>query len=199
MVIDSFWIGSIAVIVLTGLYTCLGGMRAVAYNDAVQVGGGGRPHRRLRTAHLLRAQQTRRIGMSSAKPADRECFNLWKPIVPDGQIATWAPVKEMANGQIIKQAWYFNNNFPWLGMAICAPVIGLWYWCTGPAPSCSARWVHPTSTSPGRVRSSPRFSSCSRSICSSSGPDLLRPGEKDSGATGNDHRIRRESSQGASA
>jgi SSS family solute:Na+ symporter len=27
-------------------------------------------------------------------------------------------------------AWYFNNQFPWLGMAICAPVIGLWYWCT---------------------------------------------------------------------
>src|SRR5215470_10952846 len=35
--IDSFWIGSILVIVLTGLYTMLGGMRAVAYNDAVQV------------------------------------------------------------------------------------------------------------------------------------------------------------------
>ena len=34
---DSFWIGSIGVIVLTGLYTMLGGMRAVAYNDAVQV------------------------------------------------------------------------------------------------------------------------------------------------------------------
>src|SRR5450432_2157320 len=36
--IDSFWIGSVMVIVLTGLYTTLGGMRAVAYNDAVQVG-----------------------------------------------------------------------------------------------------------------------------------------------------------------
>ncbi|MCX8109083.1 MAG: Na+/glucose cotransporter, partial [Verrucomicrobiae bacterium] len=36
-VIDSFWIGSVLVIVLTGLYTLLGGMRAVAYNDAVQV------------------------------------------------------------------------------------------------------------------------------------------------------------------
>src|SRR6516162_6882383 len=35
--IDSFWIGSFAVIVLTGLYTAMGGMRAVAYNDAVQV------------------------------------------------------------------------------------------------------------------------------------------------------------------
>src|SRR6516225_6181413 len=34
--IDSFWIGSVMVIVLTGLYTVLGGMRAVAYNDAVQ-------------------------------------------------------------------------------------------------------------------------------------------------------------------
>src|SRR5512147_1683395 len=35
--LDAFWIGSILVIVLTGLYTVLGGMRAVAYNDAVQV------------------------------------------------------------------------------------------------------------------------------------------------------------------
>src|SRR6476659_4520965 len=35
--ISSFWIGSIGVILLTGLYTTLGGMRAVAYNDAVQV------------------------------------------------------------------------------------------------------------------------------------------------------------------
>ena len=35
--INSFWIGSVAVIALTGLYTALGGMRAVAYNDAVQV------------------------------------------------------------------------------------------------------------------------------------------------------------------
>jgi Na+/proline symporter len=34
--LDSFWIGSVLVIVLTGLYTALGGMRAVAYNDAVQ-------------------------------------------------------------------------------------------------------------------------------------------------------------------
>src|SRR6202165_1933487 len=32
--VNSFWLGSILVIVLTGLYTSLGGMRAVAYNDA---------------------------------------------------------------------------------------------------------------------------------------------------------------------
>src|SRR5262244_3468584 len=34
---NSFWIGTVAVVVLTGLYTTLGGMRAVAYNDTVQV------------------------------------------------------------------------------------------------------------------------------------------------------------------
>jgi SSS family solute:Na+ symporter len=27
-------------------------------------------------------------------------------------------------------AWYFNGYFPWLGMLFCAPIIGLWYWCT---------------------------------------------------------------------
>ena len=33
---NSFWIGSVAVVVLTGVYTVLGGMRAVAYTEAVQ-------------------------------------------------------------------------------------------------------------------------------------------------------------------
>src|SRR5262245_39050072 len=33
LVLNSFWIGSILVIVLTGLYTVLGGMRAVAYTE----------------------------------------------------------------------------------------------------------------------------------------------------------------------
>ena len=34
--LDAFWIGSILVIVLTGLYTVLGGLRAVAYTEALQ-------------------------------------------------------------------------------------------------------------------------------------------------------------------
>src|SRR3989339_2171968 len=33
---DSFWIGSILVIVITGLYTVVGGMTAVAYTEALQ-------------------------------------------------------------------------------------------------------------------------------------------------------------------
>jgi SSS family solute:Na+ symporter len=58
-------------------------------------------------------------------------FNLWKPLTPPGVASTWAPVLEKNSaGQLVRQAWYFNGNFPWLGMAFCAPVIGLWYWCT---------------------------------------------------------------------
>ena len=119
--IDSFWIGSILVILLTGLYTVLGGMRAVAYNDTVQVvvliiGSA------LLTFYGLFElggwHELRRIVGS-------DMFNLWKPLVPAGMEGTWAPVKEPT-----RIAWYFNDRFPWLGMAICAPIIGLWYWCT---------------------------------------------------------------------
>src|SRR2546428_10255964 len=35
-VFNSFWIGSVLVVAATGLYTILGGMRAVAYTEAVQ-------------------------------------------------------------------------------------------------------------------------------------------------------------------
>ncbi len=119
--IDSFWIGSILVILLTGLYTVLGGMRAVAYNDTVQVvvliiGSA------LLTFYGLFElggwHELRRI-------VGADMFNLWKPLVPAGMEGTWAPVKEPT-----RIAWYFNDRFPWLGMAICAPIIGLWYWCT---------------------------------------------------------------------
>src|SRR5208282_416369 len=54
-----------------------------------------------------------------------------KPLIPAGVQSTWAPVTQTnAAGNVVRQAWYFNGNFPWLGMLFCAPIIGLWYWCT---------------------------------------------------------------------
>ena len=118
---NSFWIGSVAVLLLTGLYTVLGGMRAVAYTDAVQtfvlvIGSG-----------LLTLFGLAKLGgwHELRHALDPDLFNLWKPLVPAGMEGTWAPVKE--TGRI---AWYFNGNYPWLGMLFCAPIIGLWYWCT---------------------------------------------------------------------
>ncbi len=124
---DSFWVGSVLVVILTGLYTMLGGMRAVAYNDAVQVLvliGGSAVLTFYGLAKLGGWSELRRLCGS-------DMFNLWKPLIPPGVESSWSPVLvKNNNGDILKEAWYFNGHFPWLGMAICAPVIGLWYWCT---------------------------------------------------------------------
>lgn len=119
--LDSFWIGSIMVIVLTGLYTIMGGMRAVAYTSAIQtvilvIGSA------LITVFGLKA-----LGGWDVlrEVCGSEMFNLWRPIVPEGMQATWAPVMESD-----RMAWYFNDSYPWIGMLFCAPIIGLWYWCT---------------------------------------------------------------------
>ncbi|HKC47021.1 MAG TPA: sodium:solute symporter [Gemmatimonadales bacterium] len=118
---NAFWVGSVVVVLLTGVYTVLGGMRAVAYTDAVQtfilVAGSG----------LLTVFGLAKLGgwHELRRVLDPDLFNLWKPLAPAGVAGTWAPVKE--TGRI---AWYFNTNYPWLGMLFCAPIIGLWYWCT---------------------------------------------------------------------
>ncbi|MHC4574931.1 MAG: sodium:solute symporter [Planctomycetota bacterium] len=121
MGLDSFWVGSFLVIVLTGVYTVLGGLRAVAYTEAVQtivlVFGSV-----LVTVFGLRALG----GWGELRAiCGSDMFNLWKPLVPADIEGTWAPVRETG-----RMAWYFNDNYPWLGMLFCAPIIGLWYWCT---------------------------------------------------------------------
>ena len=125
--IDSFWIGSVLVIVLTGLYTTLGGMRAVAYNDAVQV-----TVLIVGSALLTGFGLVRLGGWGELRHwAGSDFFNLWKPLIPHGVQGTWSPVLQTdAAGHVLKEAWYFNGYFPWLGMLFCAPIIGLWYWCT---------------------------------------------------------------------
>src|SRR5262245_30813746 len=135
--VDSFWIGSVLVLVLTGLYTMLGGMRAVVYTEALQtvvlvIGSV------LITYFGLREvggwQELRNIVHTQGDPEGYvERFNLWEQLLPKGVESTWSPVivRDTA-GNVTKQAWYFDlkGHYPWIGMLICAPVIGLWYWCT---------------------------------------------------------------------
>jgi SSS family solute:Na+ symporter len=121
MGMNSFWIGSILVIVFTGVYTILGGLRAVAYTEALQT-----------VVLVIGSILVLIYGLDAIGGWDRlyaiageEMFNLWKPIVPEGVEATWAPVLEEG-----RMAWYFNSNYPWVGMLFCAPIVGLWYWTT---------------------------------------------------------------------
>jgi len=121
MGLDSFWIGSILVIVITGLYTVMGGLKAVAYTEALQT-----------FVLIIGSALVTYFGLKALGGWDQlraivggEMFNLWKPLVPAGVEGTWAPIKEAG-----RMAWYFNDNYPWIGMLFCAPIIGLWYWCT---------------------------------------------------------------------
>jgi SSS family solute:Na+ symporter len=118
---DTFWIGSILLIVLTGIYTIFGGLRAVVYTETLQT-----------FVKIIGAIMVTYFGLKALGGWDRlkeicgsEMFNLWKPIVPAGTENTWAPVHETG-----RLAWYFNDKYPWPGMLLCAPIIGLWYWCT---------------------------------------------------------------------
>ncbi|GJM35454.1 MAG: solute:sodium symporter family transporter [Saprospiraceae bacterium] len=121
MGLNSFWLGSFLVIILTGGYTILGGLKAVAYTEAIQT-----------IILILGSVLVTWYGLDALggwdelkRIAGSEMFNLWKPLVPAGMEGTWAPIKTDTT-----MAWYFNNNYPWLGMLLCAPIIGLWYWCT---------------------------------------------------------------------
>jgi len=126
MTLDSFWVGSILVLVFTGVYTTLGGLRAVAYTEALQT-----------LVLIVGSALVTYFGLQAIGGWDQlktvigsDMFNLWKPLVPEGVQGTWSPVEIKEGGEIVKQAWYFNGNYPWLGMLFCAPIIGLWYWCT---------------------------------------------------------------------
>lgn len=118
---DTFWIGSVLLIILTGIYTIVGGLRAVVYTETLQT-----------FVKIIGAIFVTYFGLQALGGWDKlkeicgsEMFNLWKPFVPEGVEGTWAPVKEAG-----RQAWYFNDKYPWPGMLFCAPIIGLWYWCT---------------------------------------------------------------------
>jgi SSS family solute:Na+ symporter len=121
VVMDSFWVGSFLVIILTGIYTVLGGLRAVVYTDTFQT-----------IVLVVGSAVVTILGLKALggwgelrEVCGSDMFNLWKPLIPAGMEGTWKPV--MSDTKI---AWYFNGNYPWLGMLFCAPIIGLWYWCT---------------------------------------------------------------------
>jgi len=95
-----FWSGALIVVVLTGIYTILGGLRAVVYTEALQtivlVAG----------SIIVTIAGLIKIGGWSAfvQAAGADHLSLFLP----------------AN----------HPEFPWPGMVFAPPIVGLWYWCT---------------------------------------------------------------------
>ncbi|MCP4884908.1 MAG: sodium/solute symporter, partial [Flavobacteriales bacterium] len=95
-----FWIGAVATVVLTGIYTVLGGMRAVLYTETIQaiilVLGAG----------ILTYMGLDAVGGWSELKATvgPDYFNMWRP--------------------------NSDPDYPWLPLFITSTVVGIWYWCT---------------------------------------------------------------------
>lgn len=106
-----FWTGAIITVVATGLYTVLGGLKAVIYTDMVQafVLLVGTAVVTIFGLHQIGGwdELINTLSMASQSgtnpPVDR-FFNLWRPMS--------------------------DTQYPWTGMLFGAPILGIWYWCT---------------------------------------------------------------------
>jgi len=105
---NPFWTGALLTVVLTGVYTIFGGLRAVVWTDAIQA-----------IILLVGATTLTLIGLSklggwditngwevlrTTVSANKENFSLWRP--------------------------WDDPDFPWVGVLFGAPIVGIWYWCT---------------------------------------------------------------------
>ena len=95
-----FWAGALSTVILTGIYTVLGGMRAVVYTEAVQtiilILGAG----------LLTILGLQAVGGWGALKAQvgPSYFDMWRSAS--------------------------DPDYPWPSLVITSSVVGIWYWCT---------------------------------------------------------------------
>jgi|TARA_B100001750_G_scaffold248415_1_gene279274 SSS family solute:Na+ symporter len=95
-----FWTGAMATVILTGIYTVMGGMKAVVYTETLQ------------TIVLILGSLTLTLlgleavgGWSSMKATvGSEYLNMWRPVS--------------------------DPDFPWPSLVITSTIVGIWYWCT---------------------------------------------------------------------
>jgi SSS family solute:Na+ symporter len=95
-----FWTGAFIVVVATGIYTVFGGLRAVMYTELLQM-----------FVMIGGAVAVTLIGL------DR--IGGWDSMVAEagpGFMDMWKPLSD--------------PDFPWTGILLGAPILGVWYWCT---------------------------------------------------------------------
>src|SRR5215212_9058034 len=96
----NFWTGAIILVVVTGVYTVFGGLHAVMYTEAIQA-----------IVLLLGSTVLLFIGLDKVGG-----WNALLNSVPKEKLNMFLPLSD--------------PEFPWLGILIASPIVGLWYWCT---------------------------------------------------------------------
>jgi solute:Na+ symporter, SSS family len=95
-----FWTSALVLVVITGVYTVLGGMHAVAYTEALQA-----------VVLLLGSTLLTVLGLIELGGWDQLIAS-----VPSERLNMFPPLSD--------------PNFPWAGILFASPIVGIWYWCT---------------------------------------------------------------------
>lgn len=95
-----FWTSALVLVILTGIYTILGGMRAVVYTEAMQA-----------IVLILGSLILTIVGLNHLGG-----WNAMISSIPKENLNMFPPLSD--------------PNFPWAGILFASPIVGLWYWCT---------------------------------------------------------------------
>lgn len=106
--IDFFWIAAIGLVLITAIYTVLGGMKSVLYTSVLQ------------TPILL-------LGSLIILVLGLKELGGWDEMM---RICSAVEVNEYGDTMTNLIRDNGDSNFPWLGALIGSAVIGFWYWCT---------------------------------------------------------------------
>jgi len=105
--IDFFWIGAVGLVVITAIYTVIGGMRSVLYTSVLQ------------TPVLL-------IGSIAIVVVGLIKLGGWGELMDITRAAT-TPLGDSMTSLIRSR---HDPEFPWTGVILGSAIIGFWYWCT---------------------------------------------------------------------
>ncbi|MCK7537960.1 MAG: hypothetical protein MZV63_46900 [Marinilabiliales bacterium] len=102
-----------SVIVITGLYTVVGGH---ARGGLHRGRPDGHPHHRVGPGDVLRPEGARRLGRAPRDRRRPRCSTSGSRWSPRGWRGPGPRSRKRG-----RMAWYFNDNYPWIGMLFCAP------------------------------------------------------------------------------
>ena len=98
-----FWIGAIGIVVFTGIYTIIGGLKAVVYTETLQT-----------VVLILGSVIITYLGFQEVGGWN-ELTKTVTDVSPD-HFNMWRPMND--------------PDFPWTGLLIGGTIVGIWYWCT---------------------------------------------------------------------
>jgi solute:Na+ symporter, SSS family len=111
--VDFFWFAAFSLVTITGIFVILGGMKSVLWTEAMHV-----PVLLTGSIVLLFVGLAQIGGMDALRAANPETIHLWRPL-------STTPATQGFPGFL-----FDPSSTPWLGVLLCSPIIGLWYWCT---------------------------------------------------------------------